>query len=150
MLIVRFMMQTIYYKVTLLIIKIAQHASRKASDCESDDKVDDKERDQIRKWANHGFLKPLRTLMELSEFPVLTWMYKILVSLAITSSSAERAMSQVCLIRNRLRTTVLDDWFSALMILVSAKDILDKIPVDLITGHFAISSTKLQSIQIIV
>ena len=55
-----------------------------------------------KNWANFGFVKPLRALMDLSGFPLLTWMYKILVTLAITSSSAERSMSRVRIIKNRL------------------------------------------------
>ena len=72
-----------------------------------------------RNWANFGFVKPLRALMDLSGFPLLTWMYKILVTLAITSSNAERSMSRARIIKNRLRTTMLDDWFSSLMIIAA-------------------------------
>ena len=63
---------------------------------EEDGNHDDEEypRDEsLNTWANHGFIKPLRAIMELSGFPVLTWLYKILVTLAVTSCSAERAMS---------------------------------------------------------
>jgi hypothetical protein len=101
------------------------------------------------KWANHGFLKPLRCFMELSGFHVLTRLYKILGTLAITSSSAERAMSRVRIIKNRLRTTMLDDWFSSMMILACEKDILQTLPADLIIDHFAMCSTKLQKQLII-
>ena len=99
-----------------------------------------------RNWANFGFVKPLRALMDLSGFPLLTWMYKILVTLAITSSSAERSMSRVRIIKNRLRTTMLDDWFSSLMIIAAEKDIVNKIPVDPIIDQFAISSKPLQKL----
>ena len=99
-----------------------------------------------RNWANFGFVKPLRALMDLSGFPLLTWMYKILVTLAITSSSAERSMSRVRIIKNRLRTTMLDDWFSSLMIIAAEKDIVNKIPVDCIIDQFAISSKPLQKL----
>ena len=51
-------------------------------------------------------------VMELSRFPILTWLYKILVTLAVTSSSAERAMSRVRIIKNRLTGSR----FSSLMI----------------------------------
>ena len=61
-----------------------------------------------------SFVKPLRAITELCGFPVLTWLYNILVSLAVTSSTAERAMSKVRIIKNRLRTTMLDDWFASL------------------------------------
>ena len=84
---------------------------------------------KLKRWAEQSFVKPLRALQELSGFPALNVIYRILVSFAITSSSAERAMSRVRLIKNRLRTTMLDDWFSSFIILASEKDILENIPV---------------------
>jgi hypothetical protein len=100
----------------------------------------------LHKWAELSFIKPLRALQELSGFPTLNVMYKILVSLAITSSSAERAMSRVRLIKNRLRTTMMDDWFSSLMVLASERDILETIPVDTIINQFAGHSIQLQKL----
>lgn len=65
-----------------------------------------------------------------------------------TSSSAERAMSRVRLIKNHLRTTMMDDWFSSLMVLAAEKDILDSIPVDRIIDQFANLSTPLQKLLV--
>ena len=116
---------------------------------EEDGNHDDEEypRDEcLNTWANHAFIKPLRAIMELSGFPVLTWLYKILVTLAVTSCSAERAMSRVKIIKSRLRSTMLDDWFSSLMILASEKDVVDKLSVDNIIDSFAGSSAPLQKI----
>ena len=53
-------------------------------------------------------------------------------------------MSRVKIIKKRLRSTMLDDWFSALMILASEHDIVDSLNSDEITGRFALSSTILQ------
>ena len=69
-------------------------------------------------------------------------------SLAITSCSAERAMSRVRIVKNRLRTTMKDDWFSSLMILSAERDILDRIRVDDIISGFAKASDKLTSMLI--
>ena len=87
----------------------------------------------LNTWADNGFIKPLCAVQELSGFDTLTWLYNILVTLAVTSSSVERAMSRVKIIfKNQLRSTrtststMLDDWFSS-MILASEKDILEKI-----------------------
>ena len=66
----------------------------------------------------------------------------------ITSCSAERAMSRVRIVKNRLRTTVKDDWFSSLMILSAERDILDRIRVDDIINGFAKASDKLTSMLI--
>ena len=46
-----------------------------------------------------------------SGFSSLTSIYTILVSLAISSSSAARVMSKVKILKSRLRTTMRDDWF---------------------------------------
>ena len=73
----------------------------------------------------HSFTKPLRVLSELSGFNSLGCMYKNLASLAVTSCSAERAMSRVQRVKDRLRSTMVGDWFSALLILSTEKDLLD-------------------------
>lgn len=101
--------------------------------------------DSLR-WTDQSFIKPFRALQELSGFHALNVIYKILVSLAITSSSAERAMSRVRLIKNRLRTTMLDDWFSSLMVLASEKDVLERIAINRIIDNFATVSTPLQKL----
>jgi len=81
---------------------------------------------------------------ELSGYPSLTCLYKILVSLAITSCSAERAMSRVRIIKNRIRSTYLDDWFSVLMVLSAEKDLLESLAIDDIINSFASCSSALQ------
>ena len=106
----------------------------------------DSERIDSQRWTDQSFIKPYRALQELSGFHALNVTYKILVSLAITSSSAERAMSRVRLIKNRLRTTMLDDWFSSLMILASEKDVLERVAIDRIIDKFASLSTPLQKL----
>ena len=69
---------------------------------------------------------------------------KILATIAVTSYSAERAMSRDKIIKNKLRSTMLDDWFSALTILASERDLVDGLNTDEITDRFALLSDKLQ------
>ena len=83
----------------------------------------------------------MRTLEELSSFTSLSCLMKVLATVAVTSCSAERVMSRVRIIKNRLRSTMLDDWFSALAILPTDHDIVDSLNSDEITGRFALSST---------
>ena len=59
-------------------------------------------------WADMSFIKPLRAITELSGFPTLTLLYNIIVSLAVASSTAERALRTVRIIKNRLRTTLME------------------------------------------
>jgi len=97
-----------------------------------------------RKWTEHGFIKPLRVIIELFGFPSLTYLYKIFNSLPVTSCSAERAMSRVRIIKNRLRCTMSDDWFSSLMVLSAEKDLLNNLSMDDIIGRFSLSLGALQ------
>jgi len=54
---------------------------------------DDEEMNDHANGTEYGFIKPLRIIMQLSGCPSLTCLYKIMVSLAITNCSVERAIS---------------------------------------------------------
>lgn len=99
-----------------------------------------------KRWERHSFLKPLRALEELSSFSNLSCLMKILASIAVTSCSAERTMSRIKIIKNRLRSSMLDDWFSALTVLASERDIVDCFNTKVIIDNFALTSPKLQSL----
>lgn len=99
-----------------------------------------------RNWEHQSFVKPLRCLEELSSFTNLLFLYKILATVAVTSCSAERVMSRVKIIENRLRSTMKDDWFSSLTIMASERDILDSLSATEITDTFAQCSSKLKRI----
>ena len=58
-------------------------------------------------------------------------------------------MSKVKLVKSRLRTTMLDDWFSALLILASEKDILKELSADVIIDRFATCSTLLTKLLLL-
>ena len=78
-----------------------------ADDCPRSDSDDDDTADEPidtvaprrRNWENHSFVKPLRCLEELSSFTNLSFLYKILATVAVTSCSAERVMSRVKIIK---------------------------------------------------
>ena len=53
-------------------------------------------------------------------------------------------MSRVKIVKNRLRSTMLDDWFSALLVLAAEKDLLDNINENDIIDRFAMCSLPLQ------
>ena len=97
-------------------------------------------------WVQHGFIKPFRLLHQLSGsgFGTLMYVYKILLTLPVTSCSAERAMSRIRIIKNRLRSTMLDDWLSALLCLASERDILQQLSVEDIINKFAQCSESLR------
>ena len=72
---------------------------------------------------------------------------QLLLLLAITSSSADRESDELGSTHQaHLRTIMLDDWFSSLMVLVSEKDVLECITIDRIIDRFATLSTPLQKL----
>jgi len=85
-------------------------------------------------------------LEEISSFSNLLCLFKILTTVAVASCSAERVMSRVKIIKNRLHSTMDDECFSTLTILASERDLVDNLPTDNIIDTFALSSTKLQGI----
>lgn len=95
-------------------------------------------------WTDYSYVKPLRVIYQLSAYPTLTSMYKILASLSITSCSAERTLSRVRIIKNRLRSTMQDDWFSSLTLLACERDICESLKVEDIVDKFAALSTALR------
>jgi hypothetical protein len=98
-----------------------------------------------KRWIEHSFVKPLRVLEEISSYPYLAAMYKILASLAVTSASAERVLSRVRIIKNRLRTSMIDDWFAALTILASEKDVMRSISTEDVINSFSQCSSRLRA-----
>jgi hypothetical protein len=96
------------------------------------------------RWINHSFIKPVCVLVEMSSYPHLMALYKILASLAVTSCSAERVLTHVRVIKNRLRTSMADDWVSALTIFATEFDMMRTISVDKIIIFFTEFSTRLR------
>lgn len=113
------------------------------NDADNDDKNDEKGQEasvsecEFMHWTDYGYIKYLRVIHQLSAHPMLTTMYKILPSIAVTSCSAERTLSRVRIIKNRLRSTMQDDWFSALTLLACEKDSFDSLRVEEVVDNFA-------------
>lgn len=53
-------------------------------------------------------------------------------------------MSRVKIVKDRLRSTMLDDWFSLLLVLSTEKDLLDNLNENDIVDKFARCSLPLQ------
>ena len=96
-------------------------------------------------WIDHSFIRPLRVVSEISSYPHLAVMFKILSSLAVTSASAERVLSRVRILKNRLRTSMADDWFSAETILASEQDIMHNVSIDEIITSFSHCSSRMRN-----
>ena len=110
-----------------------------------DESTDDEGAADVQlEWNRNNFLQPLRLLSEISNYPHLKSLYKILMSIPSTSCSAERSLSRLRIIKNRLRSSMTDSWLSSLMVLASEKDILQAIDLDELINKFAHQSTLLK------
>ena len=107
------------------------------SDSEDDDPVDEVCDVQRKKWVLQNFIIPLKACYQLSGYPHLLRLYWILCTLPVSSCSAERALSRLRIIKNRLRSTMCDAWMKALMVLASERDILSSTKTDEIIDNFA-------------
>lgn len=94
----------------------------------------------LDQWIKKGFIRPYRCLLNISGFPYLTMLYQIILALPATSCSAERIMSKLKLVKNRLRSSMGDIWLSDMLVLSSEKDILKSVPNSDIIDKFALSS----------
>ena len=68
----------------------------------------------------------------------------ILSSVAVSSCSVERCLSRVRIVKNRLRSTMQDDWFSSLTLLACEQDILNSLTVEEVIDNFARLSAGLR------
>ena len=90
-------------------------------------------------------MKPLKILFQLSGFPNLLMLYSNFACLAVSSASAERALSKLKIIKNRLRSTLADDFLSAFMILAAEKDLLNTLTDEEMISRIAVASSSLKS-----
>ena len=110
----------------------------------SDDDDEQKTHLSTGQWIESSYVKPLRVIWQLSGYPTLTSLYKILVSLAVTSCSAERVMSRIRIVKNRLRSTMVDDWFAPLTVLACERDATLSLKLDEIVDRLAMHSAALK------
>jgi hypothetical protein len=120
------------------------------NDADSDYTEQDQEAEEYHvvaenhKWKLHNYTEPLKLLYQLSGYPHLLRLYWTLVTLPVTSCSAERALSRLRIIKNRLRSCMCDEWMTALMVLASEKALLSSISNDTIIDKFACFSDRLK------
>jgi len=70
-------------------------------------------------------------------YPNVSIVYRILLTVPVTVASAERSFSKLKLLRNCLRTTMLQERLNGLAMCSIEKDILDNIDLDTIINDFA-------------
>ena len=89
-------------------------------------------------------MQPLRVLWQLSGYPALTSLYKILASLAVISCSAEHVTSRIRIVKNRLRSTMVDDWFAPLTVLACEREVTLSLKQDDMVDRLAVQSAALK------
>ena len=89
------------------------------------------------KVMNNIFIKPLHLASNLSGYPNLMMLYSIFSCLTVSSASAERALSKLKIVKNRLRSSMSDKMLSFCLILASEKDIVSELFDEDIIQQFA-------------
>jgi hypothetical protein len=118
----------------LSIVHFKYNVMSAASDSDDDNPV---QTENHHEMIQQSFIMPLQLLMQRPGFPNLLCLNKILFSLAVTSCSVEYAMNHVHIVKTRLRTTVKDNWFGALLIHAIEKDVVYHIPIDSFISGYA-------------
>lgn len=98
-----------------------------------------------QRWANNSFIKPLQLTAQLSGFAQLHMLYSIFCCLPVSSASAERVLSKLKLVKNRLRTSMTDETLSSLLVLASEKDLMMQLATDDIIMGLIKSNPSLHS-----
>ncbi|KAG2597559.1 hypothetical protein PVAP13_5KG132507 [Panicum virgatum] len=87
-----------------------------------------------------GFMSALEILQFVTTvdcYPNVSIAYRILLTVPVTVASAERSFSKLKLLRNCLRTTMLQERLNGLTMCSIEKDILDNLDLDTIINDFA-------------
>uniref|UniRef100_A0A8I6Y0L4 HAT C-terminal dimerisation domain-containing protein n=1 Tax=Hordeum vulgare subsp. vulgare TaxID=112509 RepID=A0A8I6Y0L4_HORVV len=70
-------------------------------------------------------------------YPNVSVAYRILLTVPVTVASAERSFSKLKLLKNCLRSTMLQDRLNGLAMCCIEKDVLEKIDLDTLINDFA-------------
>ena len=70
-------------------------------------------------------------------YPNVSIAYRILLTVPVTVASAERSFSKLKLLKNYLRSTMLQDRLNGLAMCCIEKDVLDNIDLDIVLNDFA-------------
>jgi len=82
-------------------------------------------------------LEILHFVKDLDCYPNVSIAYRILLTVPVTVASAERSFSKLKLLKNCLRSTMLQERLNGLAMCSIEKDILDKIDLDIVIEDFA-------------
>uniref|UniRef100_A0A8I7BBT1 HAT C-terminal dimerisation domain-containing protein n=1 Tax=Hordeum vulgare subsp. vulgare TaxID=112509 RepID=A0A8I7BBT1_HORVV len=86
-------------------------------------------------------LEILHFVMAVDCYPNVSIAYQILLTVPVTVASAERSFSKLKLLKNYLRSTMLQDRLNGLAMWCIEKDILDNVDLDCALNDFASRNT---------
>ena len=75
-------------------------------------------------------------------YPNVSVAYRILLTLPVTVASAERSLSKLKLLKNCLRSSMLQDRLNGLATCCIEKDVLDNIDLEIVLNDFASRNTR--------
>jgi len=87
-------------------------------------------------------LEILHFVKDLDCYPNVSIAYRILFTVPVTVASAERSFSKLKLLKNCLRSTMLQERLNGLAMYNIEKDILDKIDLDIVIEDFALRNIR--------
>jgi hypothetical protein len=79
----------------------------------------------------------LQFVNDVGYYPNVRVAYRILLTIHVTVDTTERSFSKLKLLKNCLRSTMLQDILNGLATCCIEKDILDKINLDIVLNNFA-------------
>ncbi len=92
-------------------------------------------------YVRHGPTRPLDVNVP-TDFVALRLLYRIALSLCVTTASVERGFSKLAIVKNKLRSTMSQDRLESLVIAAAEKDLHVMIPVDDLVARFAASADR--------
>ncbi|KAI4996884.1 hypothetical protein ZWY2020_052226 [Hordeum vulgare] len=82
------------------------------------------------------------SVREADGYPNISIAYRILFTMRVTVASAERSFSKLKLLKNYLRSTMLQERLNGLATLCIEKKMLDEIDIDTIISDFASKNVR--------
>ena len=75
-------------------------------------------------------------------YPNVTCLYKLCLTLPVTTATTERSFSKLKLVKTALRSTMIEERLSALLLLSLERDLTDQVNFDNVIDAFALSRPR--------
>ena len=75
-------------------------------------------------------------------YPNVTCLYKLCLTLPVTTATTERSFSKLKIVKTALRSTTIENRLSALLLLSIKRDLIDQVDFDKVIDAFAMSRPR--------